>query len=110
MLIGLLVAVMAIIMFIAIAPAIEGISRDLEGCSYFNCEDYVEATTTGATCTSTNQSYVTATDTNDFGCTIRPLITPFLILGVLISVITAIMYGRREEQPAPMYGGGYGGY
>jgi len=99
MLIGILVFSMAIIMFVAIAPAIEGLFVDTQGCNSFNCPGYYDTdAAAGASCSSGNQTYLDTMNTNTLGCTISGLGTPLLILGVLIAIIVGIMYGKSREQ------------
>lgn len=86
-LIGILFVAMGIIVLMAISPAIEEMAVDLKDNSTFNCEGTGE--------------YNSALDTNTFGCTIADLITPLLILGVIISGIVIIYYGKKDQYEAP---------
>jgi len=104
MLIGILVFSMAIIMFIAIAPAIEGLFLDTQGCQSFNCPGYTDTdAAAGNACSATNGTYTSGMATNTLGCTVSGLGTPLLILGILIAIIIGVMYGRKEQEVVPDY-------
>ena len=98
--IGIFILIMAVIVFIATLPAMSSILDIPRGCSYLNCNGYVDkdATTAGA-CTSTNQSYVAAYDENELGCTVLDLALPLLILAVILGLITKLIHGKLTEEP-----------
>lgn len=89
-LISILVGIMAIIVVLAVAPAIEGLAVDLAGPTTFNCASDVD--------------FNNSLNSNTLGCAIVPLTTPLLILGVIISVVMVIFYGPKQEEPQYTYG------
>lgn len=109
MLVGILILVMALLVFIATLPAVSNVMDDARGCSNLNCAGYVDQSASGTGCSATNQSYLPGGNDNSLSCTITDLIVPFIILGVLIGLITALLHGKLVEQPQPSYGypGGY---
>lgn len=107
--IGILVLVMAILIFVATLPAVSEIIQNARGCSYLNCAGYKDKSATGAGCGSTNQTYTTAVDSDTLSCTILDLAIPFLILGVLTGLIAKLIHGKLvEAEGSPDMG--YGGY
>jgi len=111
MIVGIMVLVMAIIIFVSTLPAIQTSINDAKGCSYLNCAGYVDADSSAAACGSTNQTYVSTLTTNTLGCTVIDLAIPLLILGILAAIIVKIMYDKMVAPPQPDYGmGAYPGY
>ena len=110
--IGILILVMSLLIFIAVLPAVSSVLDDSRGCSNLNCAGFVDQDASGSGCSSTNQSYLPSGNDNALSCTILDLAIPFVILGVLIGLITALLHGRLVDQPQPQYGGypGTGGY
>lgn len=109
LLVGIMIMVMAVILFIAILPAIKSIMDDARSCEYLNCAGYVDIDATGASCGSSNKSYSEAADEDGLSCTILDLGIPYLILGVLVGLVGKLIAGRLvEPQPPQQYG--YGGY
>lgn len=112
--IGILVMVMALIIFIATIPAIKDITNDARGCSYLNCAGFIDSDAAAATtsCAATNQTYTSGLETDSLACTIIDLQIPYLILGVLVVAISLLMRGKlvRMLEPEPAYGGYGGGY
>jgi len=104
--------VMALIVFIALIPALLDIVGDSRGCDGLNCAGYIDPDQTTQNCSATNQSYSTKYETNSLGCTVIELVVPLLILIVLSGLIMKFIHGKMtESQPADMgYGGGYPGY
>lgn len=88
--ISVLIGIMAVIVILAVAPAIEGLAVDLQGPTTFNC--------------NADPDYNNSLDSNTLGCAIVPLTTPLLILGVIISVVMSIFYGPKQEEPQYTYG------
>lgn len=110
--VGLMIMSMAIILFIALLPAIKSVMDDARGCDYLNCADFVDKdATNAANCGSTNQTYNSTFDEDKLACTILDLGIPYLILGVLVALIAKLISGRLVEpvqEAPPQYG--YGGY
>jgi len=105
---GMLVLIAVVIIFVATLPAIAEIANNPRGCEYLNCPGYVDTDSTGTSCGSTNETYDSSLDTNTLGCTMMDLLIPFLVLGVIIGLITKLLYGQLTEeppQPVPSYGG-----
>ena len=108
MMIGILILIMALIIFVATLPAIQETMDNSRGCSSLNCAGYVDdSATAGTTCSATNQTYNSALDTSALSCTVLDLAIPFLILAVLAALVMKLIHGRMVE-PQPDYG--YGGY
>ena len=100
--IGVLVLILAIILFIAVVPAMQGLFDETRGCSSFNCAGYVDRDAAAtATCGSTNQSYNLNYDESTLGCTMVDLSLPLLILIVVIGLASAFMRGRLGEESSP---------
>ena len=111
MLLGIMILIISIIIFIALLPPVQDQLNVARGCSYMNCEGYVVQSTTGVTCTSENQSYVSGLESNGLSCSVLDLFIPILVLFVLIGLVTRLIHGKLVE-PAPpevpaYYGGGY---
>ena len=108
MMVGILVLVMALIIFVATLPAIQETMDTSRGCQYLNCAGYIDDTATaGITCSATNQSYDSAQDSSNLSCTVLDLAIPFLILSVLAALVMKLIHGRMIEPQQDM---GYGGY
>jgi len=104
--IGIMMVVMALLIFIATLPATKSLINDVRGCSNLNCAGYVDADASGGdACIATNQTYVSTNEEDTLACTILDLTIPFLILGVLAAAVFKITRGEAIEQP--QYGGGY---
>lgn len=101
--IGIMVAIMALLIFVSTLPAVKEVINSARGCSYLNCGGYVDPDATGTGCTGTNQSYLSTLEQDTLGCTILDLTIPFLILGVLVAIIYKVMRGESIEQQ-PQYG------
>ncbi len=109
MMIGIMVLIMALLIFIATLPAISNVMDDARGCSNLNCAGFVDQSALGDGCTAGNQSYLPQGNDNALSCTILDLAIPFIILGVLIGLITALLHGRLAQEAAPPQYGGYPG-
>lgn len=107
--IGIMVLIMAILIFVATLPAISSIIQNVRGCQYFNCAGYIDSSATGGTCGGTNQSYTPTRQSDTLSCTIMDLTIPFLILGVLVGLIAKLIHGKLVE-PEGSPDMGYGGY
>jgi len=108
MMIGILILIMALLIFIATLPAVSDVMDTSRGCSYLNCAGFVDdSATAGTTCSATNQTYDSAQDKDTLACTVLDLVIPFLILAVLAGLVMKLISGRMVEQQ-PDYG--YQGY
>jgi len=110
--VDIMILAMAVIVFIALIPAIKSILDTSRGCDSLNCAGYVDTDATAASCGSTNKSYVTTLEEDTLACTIIDLQIPYLVLAVMVGLIAKLLHGRLSSPPAPeppMYGG-YGGY
>jgi hypothetical protein len=108
LIVGIMVMVMAMILFVAILPAIKETMDTARGCDYLNCKGYIDPDASAAACGTTNQSYTTTLDTDSLACTVLDLGIPYLILGVLVALIAKLIHGKLVEPVQPEYG--YGGY
>jgi hypothetical protein len=104
-LIGIMIAIMALLIFVSTLPAVKETINTVRGCSYMNCAGYVDTHANGAGCSGSNQTYYPSYETDTLGCTILDLAIPFLILGLLIAIIYKIMRGESLDQPQPAYPG-----
>ena len=112
LMIGIMILIMALLIFIATLPAVSQIMDESRQCNNLNCEGYSDPDATGASggnCTTSNRSYNPNLSQNALSCTILDLIIPFIILGVLIGLITKLLHGGLVDRPEPQYGypGGY---
>lgn len=109
--IGIMVLIMAILIFVATLPAVSSIIQNSRGCSYLNCPGYYDtgSAVTGNSCSPTNQTYTTSRQSDTLACTIMDLAIPFLILGVLVGLIAKLIHGKLVE-PEGSPDMGYGGY
>lgn len=105
--VGIMVLVMAIVIFIATIPALSEMFNNARGCSYLNCNGYKDAAASGAGCSSANQTAVTSLREDKLSCTILDLGIPYLILGVLVGLIGKLISGRLVEPEQQSYAGGY---
>jgi len=107
MMIGIMILIMAVLIFIATLPAIQSVMDDTRQCDSMNCAGYVDPDATGASggnCTSSNRSYNPNLSENALSCTILDLFLPFLILGIMIGLITKLLQGGLVDRPEPQYG------
>ena len=110
MIVGVMIMVMAVIIFIATIPAMKSMFDNARGCSYLNCGGYKDAKATGAGCGSSNQTAIDSLEEDTLSCTILDLGIPYLILGVLVALIGKLIHGKLVEAPQPSYaeyGAGY---
>lgn len=103
--IGIMVAIMALLIFVSTLPAVKETINGVRGCSYLNCQGYIDQHAAGAGCSSGNQSYMSTLEEDSLACTVLDLTIPFLILGVLVSIIYKVMRGESVEQQPQGYGG-----
>lgn len=109
--VGIMMLVMAVILFIALVPAMANIFNKARGCDSLNCPGYLDAdATAGSTCSATNRSYNTASNTDDLSCTVIGLGIPYIILAVLIALVTKVIHGKMVDEPTPDYGAAYSNY
>ena len=112
LMIGIMVLIMALLIFVATLPAISKVIDETRQCNNLNCDGYVDPSATGSSggnCTTSNRSYNPNLSDNALSCTILDLAIPFIILGVLIGLITKLLSGGLVDRPQPQYGypGGY---
>lgn len=107
--IGIMVLIMAILIFVATLPAVSSVIQQSRGCSYLNCQGYIDSSSTAAACGGANQTYTTARQSDTLACTVLDLALPFLILGVLVGLIAKLIHGKLVE-PEGSPDMGYGGY
>jgi len=110
LIIGIMIMVMALIIFIATLPAMKDIMDDSRSCEYLNCAGYIDIDASSAACGSTNKSYTDTLDEDGLACTVLDLGIPYLILGVLVGLVAKLIHGRLVEPPAPQVPQYYGGY
>jgi len=104
-LIGIMIAIMALLIFVSTLPAVKETINTARGCSYLNCNGYVDTDASGDGCSGSNQTYYSSYEQDTLGCTILDLAIPFLILGILIAIITKVMRGESLDQQPQQYGG-----
>ena len=109
MILGIIILVLAIIIFVSLIPAIStsiGISR---GCDYLNCAGYIDpdyvAASTADVCSSGNQSFNPAQEENELGCIALDLFIPLLVLAMLGAVVFKLVQGKIIEEQQPVYPG-----
>jgi len=109
---GIMILVMAVILFIAMVPALSSIFDSARQCNNLNCEGYIDTDATTAGCASTNRSYDPTGNDNELSCTIIDLGIPYLVLAVLVALVSKLIHGKLVEAPEPSYGAypGYPGY
>lgn len=107
--IGILILLMAMVLFVGTLPVLSKLFNDARGCSSLNCAGYVDKseTVSGSTCTSSNQSYQAGLEESTLACTITDLGIPFIVLGVIIAAISLLLYNKlgMTPQEQPQYGG-----
>jgi len=103
MMIGIMILIMAVLIFIATLPALQSVMDSTRGCSNMNCVGYIDPDASGIGCSSTNQSYDPTLSDNGLSCTILDLFLPFLILGIMIALITKLLHGGLVDPPQPQY-------
>jgi len=101
--IDLMILVMAIVIFIALIPALSTIFNQARERDSLNCPNYVYNGNS-----SSSRSYNSSYESDTLACTILDLGIPYLILGVLMVAITLLIRQKLSSPPEPTYGG-YGG-
>lgn len=110
MMIGIMILIMAILIFISTLPAVQTVIDETRQCNNLNCEGYTDPDASGGSnCTVNNRSYNPSLTQNTLSCTILDLFLPFIILGIMIGLITKLLHGQLVDRPEPQYGG-YPGY
>lgn len=107
LMVGMMILIMAIIIFIATLPALSNVFNDARQCNNLNCGGFVDVDATsasGGNCTSTNRSYNPNLEEDTLACTILDLGIPYLILGVLVAIIAKLLHGKLVDKPEPEYG------
>ena len=110
LIIGIMIMVMAVIIFIATLPALASIMNEARSCDSLNCAGYVDKDASAAACGSTNGTYTSTLDSNDLSCTILDLGIPYLVLGVLVGLVAKLIHGNLVDTPQPPQYQQYGGY
>lgn len=108
LMIGIMVLIMALLIFVATLPAIQTVIDETRQCDNLNCDGYIDPEASGAGCSSTNRSYDPTLSKNALSCTILDLAVPFVILGVLIGLITKLLHGGLVDSPKKPDFGDYG--
>jgi len=104
MMIGILILVMALIIFVATLPAIQETMDVSRGCDYLNCPGFVDQDATAASsCDAQNQSYLVGGNKNTLSCTIMDLAIPFLILAVLAGLVMKLIHGKMVDPQEPQF-------
>ena len=108
---NLIFIILGIIIFVALIPAIVDVGGNSRGCSYLNCDGYVDAGAVGDGCTSANQSYSATSnlESNQLGCIALDIFPGILIIGVLGIMLYFLMRGKMDEPQQQTYNP-YGGY
>jgi len=110
LLVGVMILAIVVIMaFVLIGPINTVINQQQER-DNLNCPGYAYQGNS-----SSIRSYNASYETNELGCTLMPLVIPFWVLGMIIAVVTKIIYSKlmappQEEAYPAQYPGGYGGY
>lgn len=110
LLVGIMILVMALILFVATLPAIQSVLDDSRKCNSLNCEGYTDPdAVSGSNCTASNRSHNPDLNENELACTILDLALPLIVMGVLIGLITKLLHGQLVDRPEPQYSypGGY---
>ena len=97
LMVGIMIMIMAILIFVATLPATQSVINIARQCDGLNCAGYTQLGASGENCSATNRSYDPSLSTSALSCTILDLMLPFLILGILIGVITKLLSGRMIE-------------
>ncbi|KKL98698.1 hypothetical protein LCGC14_1821830 [marine sediment metagenome] len=98
---GLLLLVIAVIIFISMVPAMSTVLDESRGCQSFNCPGYIDSDATTATCSATNKTYTASRETKSLACTTTDIWLPILLLAALGGFVALLLSGKlgRPEQP-----------
>jgi len=88
-LVGILVVVMAILLFTNLVPSISESIVTMRSSDGLNC--------------ASAPSYNASLETDTLSCTVGGLIIPFIIMGVLIASVMYIVDRRSEQAPVQRY-------
>jgi hypothetical protein len=91
LIIGLFIAVIAIVAFIALLPLFTA-AIDI-GTSY----------SAGLNCIGSSDYNITVGEKSSIACAGMKLYLPLIVLVVLVAIIGFILYGDRNQQQVPMY-------
>jgi hypothetical protein len=95
--VGLMILVMAVIVFMATIPAIRSVMNSARASNSLNCKGYIDSE-------DTTLSYNASRSQEDtLSCTILDLGIPYLILGVLVALVAKLLHGQLTEEPQPQY-------
>ena len=104
-LMGIMILIMAVLIFVAVLPALKSVINTSRGCDYFNCAGYIDADASGTGCSASNQTYVASLEQDDLACVVIDLTIPYIILGVLAASVGGLIGGKlfRSEPEVPQY-------
>ena len=77
------------------------------GCSYFNCEGFIDDDASADGCSAQNQTYDSTKNTKDMSCIAADVFLPLLILSLLAGLVGMMVSGRMGTQPQEPYGSAY---
>lgn len=94
-LMGILMAVMAVLILSALTPVMQDLMVDNRASNVFNCNGYID---------SNNEvlSYNSSLESNSFGCQITNFGIPLIILSILIGIIMFTLYGGPSQKETDM--------
>ncbi len=95
---NLLMLFIVVTFLVALIPGLVGIISEAQGVESLNCHGYVAYNDDG-TIDYTNSANSTRAEASSIGCMAIKLYIPYIVLGVLISGVALLFYGK-------MMGGG----
>jgi len=110
MMVGIMMLIMAIVIFVATIPILKSMFDSSRGCEYLNCKGYVDRDCTGSDCgnatrtegcSASDESYYAPYGEDNMSCTILDLGIPYLILAVLVGLITKFIHGKLVDEESP---------
>ena len=104
LIVGLLMGFMVITMLMSLLPAFVEMIDYGQSSASLNCVGYVDTTaSTGGT--ANNLSYNPTIGTkSSIGCLALKLYIPYLVLGVLVAIVTKMLYDKATGQQQQYYG------
>jgi len=99
----LLITLIVIVILVALIPAFMEMIGMSQQSTSLNCPGYVDANPA----LSYNATLAAGGHTSSIGCMAMKLFLPLLILGVLIAIVTIILYGKSGSEQAPTQYSGY---